>query len=422
MTGFTDKNGVLYADDISLTEIAAVYGTPSYVYSASKIRANVRALQQAFLDTLPEHAQPLIAFACKANSNIAVLKLLQTLGLGIDIVSGGELKRAQAAGISAPKTVFSGVGKSDAEIISALKSGILQINVESAPEMEHIAVLAEKIGIKAPIALRLNPDEDAGTHAKITTGTKENKFGMLREEVEVLYRRAADHPWLEPQGLSLHIGSQLTTLEPFAAAFKKLADLAQWIKEQGLPLTTLDLGGGLGVVYNQEKAPCLKSYATLVRDIIHPLDTQIILEPGRMITGEAGLLLTRALYVKEGQHKSFVIVDSGMNDLARPAMYDAFHPIRMVENRDEPMKTYDIVGPICETGDTFAKGRHLPPAMPGDLLAIMVSGAYGYVMASNYNTRSLPAEILVDGDKHALIHERQSVEDILAQETIPDWL
>ncbi len=422
MTGFTDKNGALYADNLPLSTLAAQYRTPAYVYSASQIRKNVSALQDAFREMLPESAQPLIAFACKANSNIAVLKLLQTLGLGADIVSGGELQRAQTAGIPASKTVFSGVGKSEEEITCALQSGILQLNIESEPEMAHIAVIAEKLGIKARIAFRLNPDEDAKTHAKITTGTKENKFGMPREELETLYRRAAEHPWLEPVGLSLHIGSQLTDMAPFEAAFKKLAALAQHFKDEGLPLKTLDIGGGLGVVYNQEQAPCLKSYAILVRDILHPLNTQIIMEPGRMITGNAGVLLTQVRYVKETLDKAFVIVDSGMNDLARPAMYDAFHPIRLVESTEDPAKTYDIVGPICETGDTFAKARPLPPTKAGDFLAIMVSGAYGYVMASNYNTRPLPIEILVDGDKHAIIHERQTVEELIAQEAIPDWL
>lgn len=425
--GFTEKNGILHADNLPLDELAATYGTPSYVYSATQIRHNINALKQAFAETLPATSQPLIAFACKANSNIAILNLMAQEGLGTDIVSGGELARAQKAGIAPQNIVFSGVGKSDDEIKSALKANILQINVESEPELKRIAQIAAEAGQKARIALRFNPDEEANTHAKITTGTKENKFGLLQADVERLYRWAADHPALDPQGLSIHIGSQLTDVAPFAAAFKKLAALAQQFKNEGLPLKTLDLGGGLGVIYDNERSPCLKSYATLVRDIIHPLDTQIILEPGRLIVADAGLLLTRILHIKTGEEKSFVIVDSAMNDLARPAMYDAYHPIRTIkswgaEHNMSEMRPYDIVGPICETGDTFGKNRPLPPVARDDLLAIMVSGAYGFTMASNYNSRGMTAEILVDGDQHALIRRRQTIEELFENETIPAWL
>jgi diaminopimelate decarboxylase len=421
--GFTDSKGVLHADDVSLHDIAAEYGTPAYVYSASKIRDTVTRLQGAFTQALPADRQPLIAFACKANSNIAVLRLMAGLGLGADIVSGGEMARALKAGISPRKIIFSGVGKTDGEIIAALDHDIIQINAESRPELERIAALAKKAGKIAPISLRFNPDVDAGTHAKITTGKTENKFGMTRNEIVGLYEWTAKQPSLRPRGFSLHIGSQLTSLEPFRQAFGKLADLVNHIRGMGLPLESLDLGGGLGVVYNNEPPPDFAAYAKIIRDVIAPLGVQIILEPGRLLVGEAGLLLTRVLYVKEGDNRRYLILDAGMNDLIRPALYDAHHPIRPVDVAgNRPTLTCDIVGPICETGDTFAKNRELPEMKAGELAAIMVSGAYGFVMASNYNTKPFPAEIMVDGKRHALIRRRQTIQDILEKETIPAWL
>jgi diaminopimelate decarboxylase len=421
MTGFTEQDGVLHADDIPLPELAARFGTPAYIYSAGGIRASVQALQTAFVDVLPKQSQPLIAFACKANSNVAILRLLSSLGLGADVVSGGELQRALKAGIPPQRIVYSGVGKSGGEIRAALEAGIYQINVESAPELERIGAIAQGMGGRAPVALRFNPDVEAGTHAKITTGKEENKFGLLRDEVERLYRYAASHPGLKPVGLSLHIGSQLTDLEPFRLAFEKLAGLAHALKQNGLPVERLDLGGGLGIVYHEEKAPSLHGYAELVRDIIYPLGTTLTLEPGRLLVGPSGLLLTKVEFVKDAPNRRYVILDAGMNDLIRPALYEAWHPIRTVVNTGGPYAPCDIVGPVCETGDTFAVERPLPNVAEGDLIAIMAAGAYGFTMASTYNTRPLPPEILVDGAGAGLIRRRQTVEDLLEAEFMPDW-
>lgn len=418
MTGFIEKNGVLNADNIPLTEIASRFGTPAYIYSANSIRESVNALQNAFRDTLPTSCQPLIAYACKANSNLSILKLIAEMGLGADVVSGGEMERALASGIPAEKIVFSGVGKSEAEIERAITTGILQINVESEPELDRIGRIADRLRRHARIVLRFNPNVEAGTHAKITTGKEENKFGLLWEEVERLYRRAANHAWLKPVGLSLHIGSQLTALEPFRQAFTKMANLAQGLKEAGLPLKSLDLGGGLGIVYQNESAPCLSSYAEIVRDIIHPLDVQIILEPGRLIVGNAGLLLTSVEYVKNSPSRRYVILNAGMNELMRPALYDAWHPIRAIRHDNSTISPCDIVGPVCETGDTFAINRPLPDVAEGDLIAIMAAGAYGFVMASTYNTRPLPPEILVDGKQMKIIRPRQSIQDIIQSEIL----
>jgi diaminopimelate decarboxylase len=422
-SGFTDIDGALHADDIPLHDIAAQYATPAYVYSASKIRDTVTRLQKALAQALPADRQPLIAFACKANGNIAVIKLMASLGLGADIVSGGEMARALKAGVAPQKIIFSGVGKTDEEIIAALGKGILQINAESRPELERIAALAQKAGKVAPVSLRFNPDVDAGTHAKITTGKTENKFGMPRAEIVSLYEWASQQKSLRPRGFSVHIGSQLTLIEPFRQAFEKLADLARFVRQQGWPLESLDIGGGIGVTYNNETPADLAAYAQIVRDVIEPLGVQIILEPGRLLVAEAGLLLSKVLYVKEGEGRKYLILDAGMNDLIRPALYEAYHPIRPVDVAgDRPKFDYDVVGPICETGDTFAKNRNLPEMKAGDLAVLMVSGAYGFVMASNYNTKPLPPEILVDGQRHAAIRQRQSIQDILEKETIPGWL
>ncbi len=417
MTGFIEKDGALYAESVSLEDIAEQCGTPAYVYSAAAIRNSVSCLQSAFIRKLPSASQPLIAFACKANSNMAVLKLMGSLGLGADVVSGGEMERALRAGIAPDRIVYSGVGKSEGEIIRALQAGILQLNVESAPELERIGRIAQTLNKTVSIALRFNPDVEAGTHAKITTGKEDNKFGLLREEVETLYLYAHQHPHLKPVGLSLHIGSQLTNLEPFREAFGRMAALAKDLRAAGLPLESLDLGGGLGIVYRNEQSPCLDTYAEIVRDIIHPLDVKIILEPGRLLVGEAGLLLTSVEYVKQTKHRRYVILNAGMGDLMRPALYDAWHPIRAVKHKPgNAVSPCDIVGPVCETGDTFALARPLPEVEEGDLVAIMAAGAYGFVMASNYNTRPFPPEILVDGAKMTIIRPRQSVDDILEAE------
>lgn len=423
--GFTDREGSLHADAVPLAELAEKHGTPLYVYSASAMRGKTAQLQRAFAAALPANRQPLITFACKANSNVAVLRLLAGQGLGADIVSGGEMARALKAGIAPGKIVFSGVGKSDADILAALEHGILQINVESEAELARIAALAAKARKTAPVAFRFNPDVEAGTHAKITTGKGENKFGMPRATVERLYRAFAGHEWVKPRGLSMHIGSQLTTLEPFRLAFEKMADLARSLMADGLPLGTLDIGGGLGVVYRQDTQtpPDLDGYAALVRDIIAPLGTQIILEPGRLLVAEAGVLVSRVLYVKKGEGRDYLILDAGMNDLMRPALYDSWHTIRPVEQTDgRAMHTYDIVGPVCETGDTFAKDRAMPEMKEGELAVLMTGGAYGFVMASQYNTRPLPAEVLADGTRSAVIRARETLEEIIAKDIVPDWM
>ncbi len=418
MTGFIERDGSLHAESVPLTRIAEKFGTPSYVYSAGAIRDSVQRLQKAFAAKLPQDSQPLIAFACKANSNLAVLRLMGGMDLGTDVVSGGEMQRALKAGIPPERIVYSGVGKSAAEIRAALQADILQLNVESAPELKRIGQIATELGKPVRVALRFNPDVEAGTHAKITTGKDENKFGLPRDELFAFYRAAAEHPYLKPVGISLHIGSQLTSLEPFREAFMRTASLARDLRDAGLPLESLDLGGGIGIVYQNEQSPCLDTYAEIVRDIIHPLNVQIILEPGRLLVGEAGVLLTRVEYVKRGKSRRYVILDAGMGDLMRPALYDAWHPIRPVRHDSgAPVSPCDIVGPVCETGDTFAVNRPLPEVDEGDLIAIMAAGAYGFVMASNYNTRPLPAEIMVDGTETRIIRRRQSLQDILEAET-----
>ncbi len=422
MSAFSDKNGVLHAEDIPLPRLAGEYGTPAYVYSADGIRKAVRGLQAAFEKTLPAPAQPLIAFACKANSNIAVLKLMAGMGLGADVVSGGEMERALAATIPANRIVYSGVGKSAREIRDALERGIYQFNVESAPELERIATLAAAAGTIAPVALRFNPDVEAGTHAKITTGREDNKFGLPYGEVKRLYAFAAGHAWLNPVGLSMHIGSQLTSLLPYREAFGRMAALTKALRADGMSIGRLDLGGGIGVTYQDESPLSLEDYAGLVRDIILPLDARIMLEPGRLLVAESGMLLTRVEYLKQTDNRRYVILDAGMNDLMRPALYDAWHTVRPVIRRPGETSACDIVGPVCETGDTFALGRPLPPLEEGDLVALMTAGAYGFAMASTYNTRPLPPEILVDGDRIAIIRQRGSVQDILKDETIPAWL
>lgn len=423
--GFAEKDGVLCADGVPLPAIAQKCGTPSYVYSAGRMATNAQALEDAFRAALPPRSQPLIAYACKANGNTAVLKLFSKRGFGADVVSGGELMRALRGGMTPEKIVFSGVGKTDEEIAFALETKVRQINVESGPELRRISALARRAGVRAPVALRFNPDVDAGTHAKITTGKSENKFGLAEEDVRSLYAVAAKDDALTLRGLSIHIGSQLTSVEPFAQAFGKLARLAADLKAQGLKLDTLDLGGGLGIAYRDERGPCLKDYAAAVRDIIHPLGADIIVEPGRFLTGDAGLLLARILYIKESRGRKYMILDAGMNDLIRPSLYDAWHPIRPVAGKGGGAATehYDVVGPVCETGDTFAKNRALPAdAQPGDLVAVMAAGAYGFSMSSRYNSRPHPPEILVRKGRFDVIRQREDIRDIINEDLVPAWL
>jgi diaminopimelate decarboxylase len=422
MEGFNDHNGQWHADDLPLAALAALAGTPAYIYSARRIRANIAALRRAFVTALPSDRQPLIAYACKANSHQAVLTLCRAMGCGADVVSGGELTRTLAAGIKGGHIVFSGVGKTDAEIDAAIDAGIRQVNVESDAELAHIAARAAAAGRRVDVALRLNPNVDAGTHAKITTGREDNKFGMPAPRVEQLFDAYKSHPHVNVRGLSLHIGSQLTSLEPYRAAFTRLADFTRHLHAAGHAVDTLDLGGGLGIVYENESAPCLDTYAGIIRDTILPLETALIVEPGRMIVGDAGVLLSRVVYVKETDARRYMILDAGMNDLVRPAMYDAWHAIHPVESdaRAE-LLPYDIVGPVCETGDTFARGRIVPRVQSGDLVAIMTAGAYGAAMSSHYNSRPAPAEIMVDGTQAAVIRPRATIQAIMEQDSVPAW-
>ncbi|AEP09762.1 diaminopimelate decarboxylase [Micavibrio aeruginosavorus ARL-13] len=418
----TGPDGRLMADHVAVTDLVRDHGSPLYVYSASRMRDNVNALKDACESALPADRQPLIAFATKANSNLAVLNLFAQMGLGADVVSGGELHRAIRAGIDPGKIVFSGVGKNDDEIAAALDHGILQINVESEPELNRIADIARRKNKRARVAFRLNPDVDAGTHEKITTGRDDNKFGLPAARVAALYQQSQSDMFLDPVGISLHIGSQLTSLDPYAEAFQKLSDFVYELRNNGMDVRRTDLGGGLGIVYEDEDAPCLNSYAALIRDLVLPLNTEIILEPGRLLVGKAGLLASRVLYVKETDTHRYLVLDAGMNDLMRPALYDAFHAIRPAgPQREGDYMTYDVVGPVCETSDTFARARSLPPLHHNDVVAIMDTGAYGASMGSTYNTRPRAAEILVDGSNVAVIRARETLDSMLAAEHIPTW-
>ena len=373
---FHYKEGELFAEDVSLTRIAEEVGTPFYCYSSATLERHYHVFKRAFAgpDTL-------VAFSTKANSNIAVLKTLANLGSGADIVSGGELHRALAAGIPANRIVFSGVGKTPEEMADALKAGIYQFNVESEPELDALNKVAVSLGVKAPITFRVNPDVDAQTHDKISTGKKENKFGIAWSRARSVYAEAAKMPGIEIKGVDVHIGSQITQLDPFREAFAKVSGLVQDLRNDGHTIERLDLGGGLGIPYDHgnEFPPHPDEYARMIEEIAAPLNVQLIFEPGRLIVGNAGILVSRVIYVKEGEERRFLIIDAAMNDLIRPALYDAYHGIERVREPqlDEQRLHYDVVGPVCETGDLFAKNRELPPLAQGDLLAILSAGAYG---------------------------------------------
>jgi diaminopimelate decarboxylase len=414
------RKNMLCMDKVPLEKVAEAFGTPIYCYSGTQIENNFNAYRSALASVMPEDSFT-ICYACKANSNLSVLRLLQKQGAGADIVSGGELYRALKAGISPAKIVYSGVGKSAAELEEAIRRGLYQINVESEPELEMISRIAVRLRKKVSVALRVNPNVDARTHAKITTGKKENKFGVDIRHAPALYARAKKLPGVEAIGVAVHIGSQLTALGPFRNAYKRVADLVKLLRRQGHEITRVDLGGGIGITYKDEVPPDLHLYALLVRDIISPLNVHVIIEPGRSIVGNAGVLLSRVVQVKKGSDKKFLILDAAMNDLLRPALYDAYHAI--LPCKKAAAKTlYDVVGPVCETGDTFLINEKLPELKAGDLVAIMTSGAYGAVMASNYNTRPLAAEALVKGDKFALVRDVQTVKDIVSREKIPGWV
>ncbi len=418
MIGFEEKNGVLCADGVPLDEIARQHGTPLYVYSASVIQSQYEKLSGAMARALPKGKQPLLCFACKSNGNLSVLSHLKSLGSGLEIVSEGELVRGLKAGFSPDKIVSTGVGKQDSEIAACLKAGILQLNVESLPELERIQQIASQINIKAQVAFRLNPNVSGGGHHKISTGRKKDKFGMGVDMMERAYAQATSMSHVEPVGLSMHIGSQVFEVEKFKEAFSHIPDVVKNLRSLGHTVSRLDIGGGFPIVYKDEKLLDLDSYATWVNDIIAPLDTDIILEPGRYLVGNAGVIVTKVLFVKETQDRKFLIIDAAMNDLIRPAMYDAYHGIEPVTNRDAPLEMYDVVGPICETGDTFTTERELPQMSQGDLAVIKSAGAYGSAMASNYNTRPIAAEVMVKDGVASLVRRRQTYDDILEFEIL----
>lgn len=422
MTGFQEKNGVLHADNVALSDVAREYGTPTYVYAASSIRDQYEKLAGAMARALPADRQPMLCYACKANSNVAILRVLQNLGCGLEIVSEGELRRGIKAGFDPARIVSTGVGKQTAEITAALEAGIHQFNVESLPELVHIQGIAAGLDIAATVVFRLNPDVTGGGHHKISTGRKGDKFGLNRAQVFEGFAMAREMSHVEAVGLSMHIGSQVFVVEAFKQAFEKLPEIVGDLRAEGHTVSRLDIGGGFPIVYDDEDLLDLDEYAQWVNDIVVPLDTEIIMEPGRYLVGNAGVVLSEVLHIKETADRSFIVLDAAMNDLIRPTLYDAYHGVEAVENRDAPTKTYDVVGPICETGDTFTTDRVLPEIAAGDLAVIKSAGAYGFCMASNYNTRPMPAEILVDGDQVAVIRERQTYDDIIDVEAIPDWL
>ncbi|WP_170377778.1 diaminopimelate decarboxylase [Ruegeria atlantica] len=421
MDHFLYRDGALYAEDVPISEIAAAVGTPFYVYSTATLLRHF----QLFDDAL-EGTEHLVCYAMKAASNQAILKTLAQAGAGMDVVSGGEYLRAKAAGVSGDKIVFSGVGKTVDEIRTALTGGIRQFNVESEPEMEVINAVALELGVVAPITVRVNPDVDAKTHAKIATGKSENKFGIPIARASEVYAHAASLPGLEVIGIDVHIGSQLTELEPFELAYTKVAELTEQLRAEGHNIRRLDLGGGLGIPYTRanDAPPLPVEYGALIKKTLGHLDCEIEIEPGRLIAGNAGLMISKVIYVKSGEGRDFLILDGAMNDLIRPAMYEAHHDIVAVQEPAPGLEQqpYDIVGPVCETGDTFAKQRNMPPLAPGDLVAFRSAGAYGAVMASEYNTRPLIPEVLVHGDQFAVIRERPSFDEIINRDTIPEWL
>lgn len=421
MDHFLYRDGALFAEDVPVAEIAAAVGTPFYVYSTATLQRHFRLFDEAL-----SFADHLVCFAVKSLSNQAILTLLAQEGAGMDVVSGGEYARAIAAGVPGDKIVFSGVGKTRDEMSMALKGGIRQFNVESEPEMLVLNEVALELGLVAPITVRVNPDVDAKTHAKISTGKKEDKFGIPISRAREVYAMAAFLKGLKVIGIDVHIGSQLTQLEPFEAAYRKVADLTEQLRADGHDITRLDLGGGLGIPYERSNSapPLPVEYGQLIERTVGRLGCEIEIEPGRLISGNSGIMVSKVIYVKSGEDRDFLILDGAMNDLIRPAMYDAWHDIVPVV---EPaagvdQHRYDIVGPICESGDTFAKSRDMPPLAADDLVAFRSAGAYGAVMSSEYNSRPLIPEVLVNGDQFAVIRPRPTFEDMINRDNIPEWL
>jgi diaminopimelate decarboxylase len=407
---FQYRGDALCVEQVPLADIAAQYGTPCYVYSRAALTEGYRQFSDAL-----QGREHLVCYAVKANSNLAILNVFARLGAGFDIVSGGELQRVLAAGGDAGKVVFSGVGKSVDEMRMALEAGILCFNVESAPELERLNEVAGGMGKVAPISLRVNPNVDAKTHPYISTGLKQNKFGVAYDEAIALYRRARDLPYLHIAGMDCHIGSQLTEISPFIAAVEKVLALADALAAEGIRFEHLDLGGGLGICYRDETPPAIADYVAALLNALQGRSEKLILEPGRVLVGNAGALLTRIEYLKHGEEKNFAIVDAAMNDLMRPALYDAYHEILPVQRENHPAQTYDIVGPICETGDFIGRARELSVA-PQALLAVLSAGSYGMSMSSNYNTRPRAAEVMVDGASVHLVRERETVAQLYAGE------
>ena len=412
MNFFPYRNGTLCAENVPLAEVAKQYGTPAFVYSRAAIERGYREFSDAC-----SGRDALICYSVKANSNLAVLNILARLGSGFDIVSGGELARVLAAGGSASKTVFSGVGKTEAELRAALAADVLCFNVESEGELDRLAAIAAGMGKTARVSLRVNPDVDPRTHPYIATGLRESKFGIAYDAAVPLYRRAAKLPNIHVLGIDVHIGSQITDVEPFVAALEKLLEFVDLLDATGVHLEHLDLGGGLGIRYHDEEPPALKDYLGRLFQRLGDRKIRILFEPGRSLVGNTGVLLTRIEYLKHSEAKNFVIVDAGMNDLIRPSLYDAWHEVLPVAPRDGPARRYDIVGPVCESADFLAKERTLSVAV-GDLLAIMSAGAYGMAMSSNYNSRPRPPEVMVDGAKPWLVRERERTESLFASERL----
>ncbi|MBM3618670.1 MAG: diaminopimelate decarboxylase [Alphaproteobacteria bacterium] len=418
MDHFQYRDGVLFAEDVNIPALAEQVGTPFYVYSTATLRRHFEVFAAPF-----KHMPHKVCFAVKSNSNLGVLKTLAEAGAGADVVSEGEIRRALAAGIAPSNIVFSGVGKTKDEMRFALKQKIFQFNVESEPELLALSEVAVEMGAEAAIAIRVNPDVDAKTNAKISTGKKENKFGIDINRAGELYAQAAILPGIRVQGVSMHIGSQLTSIEPFQQAFAKLRGLVEALRASGIAITTVDVGGGLGVPYepDAQQPPSPEAYAKAVLDAVGDLGCTLLFEPGRLLVGNAGILVTKVIYVKPTETRTFVIADVAMNDLLRPSLYGAYHDIIPVVETSAPLQPIDVVGPVCETGDTFAEQRPLPLPKPDDLLAFRTAGAYGAVMSSTYNSRHLTPEVMVNGNAFSVIRARRTYDDLLALDSIPEW-
>lgn len=428
MNHFETKNGEMYCEGVSVTELAREVGTPFYCYSSATLERHFTVFAEALAAQPalrgPKNEPPLVAYATKANSNLAVLSTLAALGSGADTVSEGEIRKALKAGVPADKIVFSGVGKTDEEMAFALKTGIHQINVESRAEMERLAKVAQSLNLIAPVVIRINPGVGAGGHAKITTGGARDKFGVSADEALKLYAEAASQRFIAPLGIACHIGSQITDLTPMQAAFAKMRGWVEQLRADGLSVERLDLGGGLGVPYfNQKEPPSPRDFADMAALTAGNLGVRYAFEPGRLIAANAGILVSRVVHInaRSENGQNFLVLDAAMNDLIRPALYDAFHDIRPVVQDNGDTVTYDVVGPVCETGDTFTRGRDLPRLKAGDLVAFMTAGAYGAVMASEYNSRPLAPEVLVRGGDWAVVRARPTYDEMMARESVPGW-